>query len=442
MKIRGLLIATLVFMILAGLLYYSNRHKPSEDTAKASPEAPSILKLDEGSIDKLEIKQPNSPAIVLVKNNSGNWQITQPKPFGADQSTINGALSSLSALNSERVVEDKASDLQKFGLAPPAVEVDVSEKDNKTQKVLFGDNTPAGGAVYAMLAGDPRVFTVYSYSKNSVDKTLNDWRDKRLLTANPDKISRIELIRKNQTIEFGRNKDEWQILQPKPLRADNSQVSQLIRTLTDARMDLTGSSADAKAIASAFAHAAPVATAKLTDESGTQDLEVRKNKDDYYAKSSLVEGEYKVSSDLGTALDKSLDDFRNKKLFDFGFDDPNKIELHLGSKAYYLTRSGDDWWSNGKKMDPGTVQTLVAKLRDLSASKFVDSGFKNPAAVEATVTSNDNKRVEKVLISKSGNDYIAERENQPELYQINSSTVDDLQKAADDMKPAAATPQK
>jgi hypothetical protein len=442
MKIRGLLVATLVFIILAGLLYYSNRHKPSEETANASASAPSILKLDEASIDKLEIKKPDSPAIALVKNNSGNWQITEPKQFGADQSTVNGALSSLSALNSERVVEDKTSDLQKFGLAPPAVEVDVSERNNKTQKVLFGDNTPAGGAVYAMLAGDPRVFTVYSYSKNSVDKTLNDWRDKRLLTTDPDKISRVELIRKNQTIEFGRNKDEWQILQPKPLRADDAQVSQLIRTLTDARMDLSGSDADTQESASAFAHATPVATAKLTDESGTQDLEVRKNKNDYYAKSSIVQGEYKVSSVLGTGLDKTLDDFRNRKLFDFSFDDPNKIELRIGSKAYYLTRGGEDWWSNGKKMDPGTVQTFVSKLRDLSASKFVDSGFKSPATVEASVTSNDGKRVEKVLMSKSGNDYIAERENEPELYQVESSAVDDLQKAADDIKPAAATTQK
>ena len=442
MKIRGLLIATFIFIVLAGFLYYSNRHKPSDETAKASAKAPSILKLDETSINKLEIKKPGSPAIVLARNNSGNWQITEPKAFGADRSTVNGALSSLSALNSQRVVEDKASDLQKFGLAQPAVEVEVGEKDNKTQKLLFGDSTPTGGAVYAMLAGDPRVFTIDSYSKNSVDKGLNDWRDKRLLTADPDKISRLELVRKNQTIEFGRNKDEWQILKPKPLRADDSQVSQLIRTLTDARMDLSGSDADNKALASAFAHATPVATAKLTDESGGQELEVRKNKDDYYAKSSIVEGEYKVSSNLGTALDKNLDDFRNKKLFDFGYDDPNKIELHAGSKAYYLTRSGEDWWSNGEKMDPGTVQTMVAKLRDLSASKFVDSGFKSPAAIEATVTSNDSKRVEKVSVSKSGNDYIAERENETGLYQVDSSAVDDLQKAADDIKPAAASPKK
>ena len=44
-----------------------------------------------------------------------------------------------------------------------------------------------------------------------------------------------------------------------------------------------------------------------------QTLEVRKNKDDYYAKSSVVDGVFKVDSSLGTALDKKIDDFQKKK---------------------------------------------------------------------------------------------------------------------------------
>jgi hypothetical protein len=151
-----------------------------------------------------------------------------------------------------------------------------------------------------------------------------------------------------------------------------------------------------------------------------------------------VEGVYKVPSTLGQALDKKLEDFRNKKLFDLGSDDPNKIELRDGSKTYFLTRSGDEWWSgSAKKMDAGSVQELIDKLRDLSASKFVDSGF-TAALIDLTVTSNDGKRVEKVAISKSGDNYIAKRENETALYQIDSKAVDDLRKAADEVKPAAA----
>ena len=437
MKIHGLAIAALVLLTLGGFLYWSEHHKPGDDTSKISADTPpTILKLDEASITKLELKKKDSQPIQLAKSNSGEWQITQPKQLRADESAVSAVLSTLSSLNSERLVEDKASDLKNFGLDNPALEVDLGEKDNKSQKLLIGDDTPVGSGVYAMLAGDPRVFTIASYTKTSVDKNLNDLRDKRLLPIAPDKISRVELVKPNQAIEFGRNKDEWQILKPKPLRADGTQVGDLVRELTEAKIDL--SAAGGSDVVSAFAHAARVATAKLTDVSGTQELQIRKSKDTYYAKSSAVDRTYKVDSSVGKAVDKALDDFRNKKLFDFGFNDPNKIELHNRAKFFFLARGGggaEDWWSNGKKMDFGTVEPFISKLRDLAASKFVDSGFSSPV-IDATVISDDGKRTEKVLISKSGDHYIAKRENEPALYELDSVSVDALLKAADDVKPA------
>jgi hypothetical protein len=437
MKLNSLSIAAVVLLALTGVLYWSNHHKPSEESAKISADTPpAILKLDQNSITKIELKKKGSEPVLLTKASSGDWQITEPKPYGADQSAVSGMLSTLSSLNSDRVVEDKAADLNAFGLQQPSLEVDLTEKDNKSQKLLLGDQTPASSGVYAMLQGDPRVFTIASYNKTSIDKTLNDLRDRRLIPVNADKVSRIEVIRKGQDLEFGRNKDEWQILKPKPMRADGLEVGDLVRDLTDAKMDL--SSNTAKDSASAFAKATPVATAKLTDESGTQELQVRKSKDDYYAKSSAVEGAYKVDSTLGKELEKGLDDFRNKKIFDFGYNDPSKIELHNGNKTYYLTRGTagtDDWWSNGKKMDLANVESVISDLRDLSASKFPDSGFANPT-IEATVLSDDGKRTERVEIAKSGDHYIARRENEPSLYQLDASAVDGLLKAADELKPA------
>ena len=437
MKLHSLLIAALVLCILTVFLYWSDRHKPVDNTAKISADAPPpILKLDQSAITKLELKKKDSDPVVLAKTSSGDWQITGPKPMRADQSAVTGLVSTVSSLNSERMVEDKATDLQAFGLDQPLLEVDVTEK-NKSQKLLLGADTPASSGVYAMLTGDPRLFTVASYTKTSLDKSLNDLRDKRLLPVNADKVSRVQIGRKNSDIEFGRSKDDWQILKPKPMRADGIQVGDLVRDLTNAKMDL--SSADAKQASSEFAHATPVAVAKVTDDSGTQQLELRKKKDTYYAKSSAVEGEYKVDSGLGKTLEKSVDDFRNKKLFAFSYNDPNKIELHNGSKAYFLARGTagtDDWWSNGKKMDAANVESVISDLRDLSASKFPNSGFSNPA-IEATVVSDDGKRTEKVEIAKSGDHYIARRENDPSFYELSADSVDGLLKAAEELKPAA-----
>ncbi len=438
MKLRGLVVAAIVLAGLSGTLYWSNRHKPADTSAASADAPPKILAVNEGDITKFDLKKNGAEQVSVERNAAGQWHITAPMPLAADQSAVSSLLGTFSSLNSERVVEEKASSLAPYGLETPNLEVDLTEKANKTQKLLLGDDTPAGSGMYAKLDGDARVFTIPKFDKTSIDKTANDLRDKRLLTLNPDKISEVDLVAKKQEIAFGRNKDEWQIVKPQPLRADSSQVDDLVRALTDAKMEL-GASDDAKKNGSLFVTATPVATAKVTAESGTQELQVRKIKDGYYAKSSAVEGVYKVPSTLGQAVDKSLDDFRNKKLFDLGSDDPSKIEIRTGSKTHFLTKGGEDWWSgSAKKMDAASVDDLLEKIRDLSADKFVDSGF-TESQIDLTVTSNNAKRVEKVAIAKAGDKYVAKRENDSTLYQLDSKAVDDLTKAADDLKPAAAT---
>ena len=442
MKPRGLLIAAVVLAVLVGVLYWSNRHKADQDLAvKTSPDAPpKILTLNQPDITRLSIEHKDQPQVDLSRNDSGGWQITAPQPLAADQEAVSSLLSTLSSLKSDRLLEDKAPDLSSYGLSAPALQVEVAVKGNKTQKLLVGDQTPSGSDYYVMLAGDPRLFTLASYDKTRLDKSAADLRDKRLLTLDFDKVSQIELIGqqsgKKQDITFARDKEAWQILKPNPLRADLEQVDALVRSLREARIETSSDMDDAKA-ASSFRSASPFAIAKVTGSSGTQELEIRKAKDDYFAKSSALSGIYKVPSSLGPSLDKSLDAFRNRKLFDFGYADPDKIEIHDGSKSHFFTRSGSDWWGpDGKKLDEASMQPLLNSLRELSAEKFPDSGFTTPA-LELTIISKDNKRTEKVSISKNGDNYIAKRDGEPSLYGIPSSAIVDLEKFAADVKPLA-----
>jgi hypothetical protein len=276
---------------------------------------------------------------------------------------------------------------------------------------------------------------IASYVKTSLDKTSKDLRDKRLLTFNSDKLTRVDLTAKGSGVEFGKNnQNEWQILKPKPLRADGLQVDELVRKLKDAKMDASSSDEDAKKAVAGFSTGARVAVAVVIDAGGTQQIEVRKDKDkNYYARSSVVEGIYKVTSDLGDGLDKGLDDFRNKKLLDFGWNDPNKLEIRNGTTQATYQKSGDKWMSGAKQMDAPSIQALVDKLRDLTSTKFLDAG--NGAAIfEATVTSNDGKRVEKVAIWKQGDKYDARREGEPSIYELDAKAVDDLLKAAGGVK--------
>ena len=436
MKQGRLLAVSVLLAILAGLFWWLNKREASATkppVASVTPATTKIVDLPQDQIQSLTIEKLGSEPIEL-KRAGGKWSITGPKALPADQDAVSSLVSTFASFTADKVLEDKPASFDQYGLTKPSLSVTATKKDGKTVKLLVGDETPTNSGSYAELAGDPRVFLVASYNKTSLDKSENDLRDKRLLTFDSEKLSRVELTAKKETVEFGRDKNQWQILKPKPMRANQSAVEDLVRSLGDAKMELSATD-DEKKDLSAFNAGKPVGTAKVTDVAGAQELQVRKSKDDYYAKSSGVAGAYKVLSSVGSSMDKSLDDFRNKKLFDFGFVDPEKIEIHDGAKSYFLTRSGSDWWSNGTKMDESSVSTLVSDIRDLTATKFPDSGF-TTSAIDLTVTSDSGKRVEKVLIAKTGDRYSAKRENEPALYELSASAITDLQKAAADVKPA------
>ncbi|MGC2660939.1 MAG: DUF4340 domain-containing protein [Bryobacteraceae bacterium] len=436
MKPRNLVIAAVVLAALSGGVWYAKRHPDSGKPATATtPAAPKIADIPDAQVKAIELAKKGAPPITLQRE-GGKWAITTPEALPADQDAVTAIVSSLSPITADSVVEDKTSDPGQFGLTSPSLVVTVTRKDGKTSTLKFGDDLTAGSLAYAEYNSSPKVYAVSSSVKSSFDKSLNDLRDKRLLTFDSNKLTGVELDSSKGAVDFGKNnQNDWVILKPAPYRADSFQVEDLVRKLGEAKMDLTGTADDQKKADASFAGGTVVGTAKVTDSSGTETLEVRKNKDDYYAKSSVMKGVYKVSSDLGTEVAKPLDDFRNKKLFDFGFVDPSKVELQQGASDKTYTKSGQDWKLSGKTIDPASIQAFIDKLRDVAATKFVDTGFTTPA-FSVTVVSNEGKRTEKVEFAKVADGYIARREGEPALYQLDAKSVDDILRAGSDIKQA------
>lgn len=434
MKPRGLLIAVVVLAALAGVVYWSEKQKKAEEGKPAADAAPKIAAIPSDQIRQIEIKRKDGETTVLRRNN-GTWELTAPQPLRVDQDAATALAGSLNSLSADRLVEEKAGDVAEYGLAAPSLEVIVTRNDAKTVTIQIGDDVPTGSGSFVKLGGESKIYSLASFNKTALDKNAKDLRDKRLLTFDQDKLSRVELTAKKQTFEFGKNnQNEWQIVKPKPARADGGQVEELIRKLKDAKMDPSVSEEDAKKAAAAFGAAAAIANVKVTDAAGTQQLDVRKAKDNtYYAKSSVVAGVQKITSDVGDGLDKGLDDFRNKKVFDFGFSDPTKVEIRDGAKSLSFSKGGEKWWLSGKQMDPADVQGLIDKLRELAATKFQDKAA-GMAELDLAVTSNEGKRVEKVSVSKAGADWFAKRGDEPSLYVLDAAAVDELRKAANSVR--------
>jgi len=433
MGLKKLLIAAVVLAALSGVLWWSNKHPDwGKDKKDETAAAPVLLTVSDTALDHVDIQKKDTPKVSLDRK-SGKWSITSPEAYPADQDAVSSIVSSLSSVTADSVVDDKPGDVAKYGLSNPALTVSTHEKGGRSDQLIFGDEIPGGSLNYLRVGGNPKVYAVASSLKTSFDKSLNDLRDKRLLTFEQGQLTRVDLTSGKSNIEFGKNsQSEWAIVQPQPYRADNFQVEELLRKLSESKMDLAAAPADAEKAQKGFSSGKPVASVKLIDSNGTQTFEVHKSGDDYFGKSSVVPGSFKLSADLGKQLEKPLDEFRNKKLFDFGFSDPNRMEIQ--GKTY--AKSGSDWKVDGKVMDAAAVQALIDQLRELAATSFAADGFTTTAS-SITIVSNDGKRTEKAEFSKTPDGYLARRGAEPGLYRVDAKALNDILEASNKVKPAA-----
>jgi hypothetical protein len=171
-------------------------------------------------------------------------------------------------------VEDNPLDLEKFGLAKPALEFEVDGgKDNAKHSVAIGFKQPeaSSNAVYARPGeGDRPVVTLADYIIKAVDKTFDDLRDKSVLPFDESKVSRITLIGGPVSIVLERAPGEkWNVIaQGRTAPAEQAVATSMLGQLRDLRGDKIVE--DPMTDPQPFGMVHPTLTAALYDQSGTE----------------------------------------------------------------------------------------------------------------------------------------------------------------------------
>ncbi len=302
------------------------------------------------------------------------------------------------------------------------------------KKVIFGRQSPTGSGVYARLEGDPRLFTVFNYVKATFDKEVFDWRDKKLLRVEDDKIQKVTLEFSGRRLAFGKSgESRWSIVEPQPLRADNFTVGDLTRSLRNVTM--TSVVDEGEGSEKGFTFDRPLARAEITDEGGIRELRLIRDGERYLARSLELNGVYEVPATFAESLDKNLEDFREKKLFDFGFAPLAKLTVRDGETTATLEKKDDKWLlasDGGREVESEKAQTLIDALRNLSATAFPSDDAStwgryglSSAEIEAEALSADSgAKPETVVISRLDGERVhAGRTGEPTVYLVEKGSA-------------------
>jgi hypothetical protein len=165
-----------------------------------------LTDFDTMKLSAIEISGPGEISALRLEREGENWELVYPAgaDIKIDQSAVSGKLWSLSSMWAERLVDEAPSNLAEYGLDNPNSRALISDSEGKSAEVIFGNRTPSLSSYYAMLAGDPKVYTVSGYSAESFLFTLNDIRDKNLLTDfDPTTLRRFILESEGRLLDIG-----------------------------------------------------------------------------------------------------------------------------------------------------------------------------------------------------------------------------------------------
>jgi hypothetical protein len=174
-------------------------------------------------------------------------------------------------------------------------------------------------------------------------------------------------------------------------------------------------------------------SAKLAD--GTRTAEFRRDKDNtLYARSDDLSGIYPVQSDMESYLKKTLEEFRNQRLFDFGFADVFTLRYEAGGRALNLSKPNEQWQLDGKGTDSAKANKLLDELRAATATLWVDGPA--PGTVTAKVqleTAGGSK--EQVEFRRNGTECFAVRAGESGYYKLPESVLKGIESAASEISP-------
>lgn len=430
------LLGLLVLAGLGGYIYFIDAKRPLTDEETKERVFTSAVADD---IEEIEIGLKNGGRTTVRKTN-GRWAITAPEAAPADEGELSSIAGSLATLDIQREVEPNATDMARYGLEPPAIDLAFRTRGQKEpSRIHFGDTAPAGGELYARLPGSNRVFLVQSFLESTFRKDTFALRDKTILPFERNTVDRLELSGGGATMQFAKQGDNWAMLKPYAARADFGAVEGAIERLASARMQGIVEPAAADVRKYGLDRPTHTMTVGMGSASATLTLGGTENAL-LFAKDAARPMVFTVAPTLRDDIFKDAGEYRRKDLFDSRSFTTVRAELRRGAETIVLEKSKDgdkDVWKNaaGATIDTAKVDDLLTRLSGLRAQSFAAARHASLAAPALTATIRyDTDKTETVTFGRAGTDVHASRPDEPGSALVEAMTFDEAMKALDALK--------
>jgi hypothetical protein len=198
-----------------------------------------LVRVDTNVLDRITIDVPGKGKTVLARKD-GNWTIANKNNVPADSGAVRRLINALQNERVTKFVEDVASNLPKYGLDKPRLQLTFSSfASENTAETKAGEQPFAtlafgkddGDNIYARLTDEPFVVAVRRGLVNQIPNDALQWQELSVFKVKPDQIHRLSVTAdKELSLERGEN-NQWHWLKGTG-QIDGANLQSLLNTLS------------------------------------------------------------------------------------------------------------------------------------------------------------------------------------------------------------------
>ena len=198
-----------------------------------------LVRIDTNILDRITIDTPGKAKTVLGRKD-GNWTIAGRNNAPADSRAIRRLIDTLQNERVTRFVEDVASNLPKYGLDKPTIQLTFSSfASENTAESKAGEQSFAalafgkaeGDNVYARLADEPFVVAVHRGLVDQISPDPLQWQDLSIFKFKPEQIHRLSVTAENELSLERDQRNQWHWLKGSG-QINEANLQSLLNTLS------------------------------------------------------------------------------------------------------------------------------------------------------------------------------------------------------------------
>lgn len=416
----------IILVVIVGLLvgvYFVLSNKNSDDSGAADESTDDsiyIIKVDKEKIVSLTYSNSNDSFTLTKKDN--NWTIEPKYEFEVDTLNADGATTDMSTVIANKVVEENATDLAKYGLDKP-VSVKVGLEDGTVKEIQMGSSTLTEDGNYCKMADESKVYIVGTYYTSKFTPTYGYFVKKDILPVETSTLKTFS-YEKNGQMQYAVDivsEQEMNIVEPIKEVAETSKVTRMLQAVT--QLTINDVADNNPTDLAKYGLDKPAYVIKFGDANTTKNILFGKYVDKgtiRYAKYAEGKSVFTIDTYPLTFLDTKLEDIIYSFIYLPNIKDVNQVELFIDGKKLVCDITTAEDSKNDKFKVNGTdanmknengdslFRNMYQSMIGITMQKY-EIGAKPTGTPEITIKYHmkDSKIVTVDLISKDSNYYYA-----------------------------------